>query len=200
MPILAPEPSLFPEALFHRDVSEFSGRRWSVLYARPRQEKSLARQLHEKQIAFFLPLLSKRIRVRKQVVQSQLPVFPGYLFMLGDEAGRLSALRTQRVVTWLDVHDQARIWSDLRQIHRLIDLGLPISPETQLGPGVTVEINAGPLAGMRGVIMKSASGNRFVVKVDFIQRGASVLLDDYTLTPCRTEPNNQASELGGLSV
>jgi len=188
MPILAAEPTLFPETLFHRDAADFAHRRWSVLHTRPRQEKSLARQLHEKQIPFFLPLLAKRVRVRKQIVQSYHPVFPSYMFMLADDEGRLAAQGTRRVATSLDVNNQPQLWSDLRQIHRLIDLGLPIRPEDHLAPGVTVEINAGPLAGLRGVIVKSASGNRFVVKVDFIQRGASVLLDDFTLTPCKREP------------
>jgi transcriptional antiterminator RfaH len=192
MPILAAEPMLFPETLFQRDVADFANRRWSVLHTRPRQEKSLARQLHEKQIAFYLPLLARRVQVRKQVVQSHHPVFSGYLFLLADDEGRLGALGTRRVATALDVNNQERLWSDLRQIHRLIDLGLPICPEDQLAPGVTVEINAGPLAGLRGVIVKSASGNRFVVKVDFIQRGASVLLDDFTLTPCRVKPGDCA--------
>jgi transcription antitermination factor NusG len=188
MPILAAEPTVFPETLFHCDAVDFARQRWSVLHTRPRQEKSLARQLHEKQIAFYLPLISKRVRVRKQVVRSYHPVFPGYLFLLADEEGRLGALGTRRVATSLDVNNQQQLWNDLRQIHRLIDLGLPIRPEDQLAPGVAVEINAGPLAGLRGVIVKSASGNRFVVKVDFIQRGASVLLDDFTLTPCKAEP------------
>lgn len=179
---------LFPETLFQVDEANLAHCRWSVLHTRPRQEKSLARQLHEKQIGFYLPLLSKRIRVRNQVVSSHHPAFPGYLFLLAEEEGRLGAIGTRRVATSLDVHDQERMWNDLRQIHRLIDLGLPIRPEDQLAPGVTVEINAGPLAGLRGVILKSATGKRFVVKVDFIQRGASVLLDDYTLTPCKTEP------------
>jgi transcription antitermination factor NusG len=45
-----------------------------------------------------------------------------------------------------------------------------------------VEITSGPLAGLRGRILRSASGQRFVVQIDFIQRGASVELDDFTLT------------------
>jgi hypothetical protein len=53
----------------------------------------------------------------------------------------------------------------------------PPYPEYQIAPGALVEIHSGPLAGLRGVIVKSATGNRFVVKVEFIQRGASVILD-----------------------
>jgi hypothetical protein len=41
------------------------------------------------------------------------------------------------------------------------------------------------LAGLRGVILKSSSGNRFVVQVNFIQRGASVLVEGNTLERLR---------------
>jgi transcriptional antiterminator RfaH len=74
------------------------------------------------------------------------------------------------------------LWQDLRQIHRLITAGLPITPENRLASGMMVEITSGPLTGLRGRILRSASGQRFVVQIDFIQRGASVELDDFTLT------------------
>jgi hypothetical protein len=35
---------------------------------------------------------------------------------------------------------------------------------------------------MKGTIVRCASGRRFVVEVDFIQQGASVLMDESTLT------------------
>jgi hypothetical protein len=44
-----------------------------------------------------------------------------------------------------------------------------------------VVIRSGPLAGLRGTIVEKAAKRRFVVAVDFIQRGASIVLDDDTL-------------------
>lgn len=187
MPILAAEPTLYPESLFQADASDFLPRRWCVLHTKPRQEKSLARYLHQREMPFYLPLLTRRVRVRKQVVPSYNPVFSGYVFLLAHDEDRLAALGTRRVATSLEVHDQRQLWHDLKQVHRLIDLGLPIRPEDHLAPGVTVQITAGPLNGLRGVIVKSASGNRFLVKVDFIQRGVSVLLDDCALAACPPE-------------
>ena len=182
MPILAQEPALYPEELFD-DPSEFSRMQgwWWVLHARPRQEKSLARQLRNARIPFFLPLIPHRWRSRGQTLTSYNPLFPGYVFLWADRDGRLAALATKRVVRSLEVTDQDRLWQDLRQIRRLITSGAPVSPEHRLVPGAAVEIRSGPLSGLRGKILQGASGRRFVVQVDFIQRGASVLLDDYTL-------------------
>jgi hypothetical protein len=110
-----------------------------------------------------------------------VPLFPGYLFLLGDGEARLHALTTGCVVRSLDVADQQGLWGDLRQIQRLIASGAPVTPEERLAPGMTVEITRGSLAGLHGKIIRAASGHRFVVEVHFIQRGASVLLDDCAL-------------------
>jgi transcriptional antiterminator RfaH len=184
MPILAPEPALFPENLFEAASPEVLERRWCVLHTRPRQEKSLARYLHERDIAFYLPLLTSRVRVRKQVVHSYSPLFASYLFLLANRDDRLIALGTRRVATVIEVSDQAKLWSDLRQVHRLMGSGLPVTAEDRLTPGTPVHIREGPLMGLRGVIVRSVSGNRFIVTVDFIQRGASVMLDDGVLAAC----------------
>jgi transcriptional antiterminator RfaH len=94
---------------------------------------------------------------------------------------RIAALATRRVVQSLEVPNQEGLWQDLQQINRLIASGVPVHPEDRLHPGATVEIRSGPLAGLRGKIVRASSGKRFVVQVDFIQKSASVLLDDFTL-------------------
>jgi transcription antitermination factor NusG len=182
MPVLSAEPELFPECLFDQvELPGSTGRVWRVLHARPRQEKCLARRLYEKQISFYLPLVSRRWLLRGRTMTSYIPLFPGYAFTLADEEERVASLETGRVVRSLDVADQDGLWRDLQQIRRLIASGAAILPEERLVPGTSVEIRSGPLAGLKGRIKRTASGRRFVVQVDFIQQGASVLLDDFAL-------------------
>ncbi len=184
MPILAAEPALFPEDLFEATSADLALRSWWVMHTRPRQEKSLARCLHELGIPFYLPLLSTRVRVRKQIVISYSPLFASYLFLLGRDEERLLAMGTRRVANVIEVKNQQQMWDDLGQLNRLIGSGLRVTAENCLSPGVPVEIREGPLMGLRGVIVRSVSGKRFIVKVDFIQRGASVMLDDAVLSAC----------------
>jgi len=182
MPILPAEPALYPECLFDEDrPPEVAERCWWVLHTRPRQEKRLARHLHTAEIPYFLPLIPRKVRVRARTVLSHLPLFAGYVFLLGTREERLAALASGRVVHTLEVKDQEGLWRDLWQVQRLIATGAPLTPEGQLVPGALVEIRGGPLAGLRGTIIQSVSGRRFLVRVDFIQRGASVLLDDVGL-------------------
>ena len=154
-----------------------------MLHTRPRQEKSLARQLWRGGVPFYLPLTVRRGLIRGAVVESHLPLFTGYLFLLAGPGQRDAALATRRVARAIPVADQEALGRDLGQIYRLIQSGLPLTPEEKIGPGSPVEIRSGPLAGLRGTIIRAATGNRFVVSVDFIQRGASVMLDDYALAP-----------------
>jgi transcriptional antiterminator RfaH len=179
MPILPVEPNLFPTDLFETPATE--GRVWWVLHTKPRQEKSLARDLLLAEIPFYLPLLERKVLVRGKFLQSYIPLFTSYVFLLADQEERVSALATKRVVQSLDVKGQAELWKDLNQVHRLITCGLPVTPEQRLCPGATVEIRTGALAGLKGTIIREAARNRFVVQVDFIQQGASVILDDYVL-------------------
>lgn len=183
MPVCPAEPTFYPAQLFaDAGVPEREGRNWWVVHTRPRQEKSLARQLLQKKVPFFLPVVGQRSFLRNRVVTAHIPLFSSYLFLLGNDKERLAALTTNRIVQTLPVVDQQQMWFDLDQIQRLIESGAPIRPEDQLVAGALVEIQSGPLAGLKGKILRTAAGKRFVVQVDFIQRGASVELDEQVLT------------------
>jgi len=189
MPVLQAESELYPEDLFGADNQpNLSGRVWWVLHTKPRQEKSLARDLVAQQLPFYLPVVGQRSLVRGRVLTSHIPLFPGYLFLLAEGNERIEALTTHRVVRSIPVTDQTELWRDLRQVQRLIATGAPLTAEGRLAPGMEVEIQSGPLAGLRGKILRSATGKRFVVSVNFIQQGASVLLDDFVLLRVKKDP------------
>jgi transcriptional antiterminator RfaH len=186
MPILAAEPDRCPADLFERSADAPS-RSWRVLHSKPRQEKSLARYLHAAGLQYYLPLIARRNRIRGRIITSRVPLFTSYVFLRADPAERVLALASNRVVQVLEVGDQNRLLRDLRQIDTLLGSGAPIAPEARLAPGDEVEVTSGPLAGLSGTIVRTASGRRFVVKVDFIQQGASVMLDDFALIPVGRE-------------
>jgi len=186
VPILPAEPDRYPVRLFDGATDEHeSGRAWFVLHTRPRQEKSLARHLHAAAVPYYLPAIPRRRRFSTRVLTAHMPLFPGYLFLLADREERQSALSSNRVAHAIEVHDQARLWDDLQQIHRLLGAGVPVATESRIAPGTPVEITTGPLAGLCGTVVRTASGRRFVVRVDFIHQGASVMLEDCSLLPLR---------------
>jgi transcription antitermination factor NusG len=184
MPVLPAEPEVFPPDLFAETAPERAGgRSWWVLHTRPRQEKSLARYLHDQQVPYYLPQVKQRLRYVRCQRTVYLPLFPGYLFLLAEKEECLTALSSRRVARSLAVAAQDELWRDLRQVHRLIDSGAPLTPEARLRPGQAVEVRGGPLAGLRGTVLRTASGRRLLVQVNFIQSGASLEVDDLDLVP-----------------
>jgi transcriptional antiterminator RfaH len=183
MPILPPEPALYPDDLFSLDCPAAAGASWSVLHSKPRQEKRLLSDLRERRLPCYLPLVERRLVIRGRPVSSFVPLFEGYVFLLARGDDRLPALATRRVVRTLRVADQQQLWQDLRQVHRLIASGAPLTAQAGLAPGALVEIRCGPLAGLRGRILRTANGCRFIVQVNFIQQGASVVVDEANLAP-----------------
>src|SRR5262245_28908953 len=190
MPILRAEPDHFPEGLFAGSNSaELGSGRWWVVHSKPRQEKSLARWLAVTQIPHYLPTIARRCCIRGRVTTAHIPLFTGYVFLHADHQRRVTALTTNRIVRCLEVADQDRLWDDLCQVNQLIASGLPIIPESRITAGTEVEVVSGPLAGLRGTVVRASSGKRFIVQVDFIQQGASVLIDDYALAPVERMPS-----------
>lgn len=188
MPILPPEPDRYPSDLFDTDSPADSDRVWRVLHTYARQEKSLVRSLFQAQVPYYLPTVAQRRQGPSRVRLSHLPLFPNYVFLLSNAEERVVALATNRVVRAIEVVDQVGLQEDLRQICRLLDAGVPVRPEDRLAPGVAVEVRSGPLAGLRGTIVRTSSGRRFVVQVNFIQQGASVLVEDWNLAAVEEEP------------
>jgi transcriptional antiterminator RfaH len=185
MPLLSLEPFIFPENLLSAPRGDGDPLvRWYVLHTRPRVEKTLARKLLGKQMAFFLPLYQREWRNRGRLFRSYLPLFPGYLFLHGDSQSRTAALETNLVVQALSVDDQAQLAADLARVYHLVLSGKNLAPEDRLTPGSKVEITKGPLAGLEGTILRRGKRLKFFVEVQFLQRAVSAEIESWMLQPC----------------
>jgi transcriptional antiterminator RfaH len=193
MPVLPLEPFVYPNDLFDRAPElEPASRQWWVLHTRPRAEKALARQLLQHGISFFLPLFQRERPFRGRLVTSHLPLFPGYVFLLGDQQARLKALMTNTVAQTLTVTDQQELHTDLTRVYSLMASGAALTPEQRLQPGSWVQITRGPLAGLEGKILRRGKRLTFVIEVHFLQRGASVEIDRWMIEPLDSQPGPPA--------
>jgi transcriptional antiterminator RfaH len=183
MPILAKEPSLYPADLLTDVALSDSERNWWAVYTKPRQEKSLARQLTQAEVPFYLPLLERTSLLKGRKTKSYVPLFGSYLFIFASSEERVKALGTDRIVQTLSVPERDDMTGDLTQIHRLIAEGAPLSVESLLSPGQRVRVKSGALMGVEGVIVSRRGEDRLVIAVRFLQQGVSITIHDYQVEP-----------------
>src|SRR6185436_13190203 len=98
MPILPLEPDLFPESLLDEQSLHGTDMSWWAMYTLARREKELMRRLRSLGIAHYSPLVKHRTRSPGgRTRESYLPLFAGYVFVLGDGQQRQLALTTHCV-------------------------------------------------------------------------------------------------------
>ena len=181
MSTLAETPSVFPPTLLTETRLDAPQRQWSVIYAKARQEKALARDMFANEIPYYLPMAKKTSIYGKRRITTQLPLFPGYLFFHGTEGERVKVLQTNRTSRILPVDDSVDLHCDLLWLEQMIASGMPLTVENQLTAGHRVRIRRGPLAGLEGTVLIRRGISRLLVSVDFLQQGASVAIDDHLL-------------------
>jgi hypothetical protein len=180
MPILPAEPETFPEDLWDSDLIRSENVRWWCLHTKPRQEKATARHLLDRRIGYYLPQVPRVGRTPgRRKIRSMMPLFPCYVFLLGDEYQRLEAFRGGTLVNVLEVADQPCLVRDLRQIHQMLASGLPVALEPTHPVGARVRIASGPLTGVVGAVIRRGPRDRFVAIVNFLSSGAVVDLEDW---------------------
>jgi transcriptional antiterminator RfaH len=198
MPLLPLEPYVFPSDLLKPADTTKNGikvegpdtRVWWAVHTKPRAEKALARKFHGAGLHFFLPLGKKEWQSRGRLLSSFVPLFPGYIFLCGDDQARLEALQTNQVARLIPVTDGPQLINDLIRVHRMMQADLTLTPEERLQPGMPVRIVEGPLMGMEGKIIQRGRRLCFIVEVHFLQRGVSVEIDAKVIRPLeeRTTP------------
>src|SRR5688572_21023938 len=128
MPLLAREADIFPDDLLeHPLLGEEPDQSWWALYSLPRREKELMRQLGNRSIPFYGPVVSKRGRSPTGRVRTAfVPLCSSYVIVYGNIEARYDSMTTNCVARWVEVPNSRELTRDLRQIRQLILSGLPL--------------------------------------------------------------------------
>ncbi|PHR87472.1 MAG: antitermination protein NusG [Blastopirellula sp.] len=181
MPILRAEPNIYPENLLAEEDISGLNRSWKAVYTKSRQEKALARHLHQTEVPFFLPLIPKDNLIRGKQVRSLLPLFTNYAFMFCTDIERVTAMKSNRIISILDVEDEQQLVTDLNQINQLIVADVPLSIESQISTGQMVRIKSGAFEGFEGTVIDRTKKTRLLIAVNYLQQGVSIEIEDYML-------------------
>ena len=178
MPILAQEPDIFPDSLLDTPVDSPDDS-WFAMYTLARQEKELMRKLRPLKIAHYGPMIQQRKRSPQgRIRTSYVPLFTGYVFIRGDEVARYNAVSTGCISRCLPVTEYEELIEDLRRIRQLVLNGAEVRPEPKPLVGRMAMVKNGAMKGLKGTITKTLSHHRLTVLVNFMQQGASVIVDE----------------------
>ncbi len=177
MPVLEHEPAVWPADLFARSPKFPGPQQWCAYHVRPRTEKAVARHLRRHDIAYYLPQIERQRRYQRRLVRSRLVLFPGYVFILSGDHEAARRIEYKGIIRSLAINDQQQFDGELRDIHRLIESGQPLTREERLQTGSQARIIRGPLAGLCGQVVRNKRGQKFVLQVQFLQQGVSVAID-----------------------
>jgi transcription antitermination factor NusG len=172
-------PILWPQV---QSIRDFDGQ-WWVAHTRSRNEKALAHDLVAKNVSYFLPMTLKVSRRSHRTFKSLLPLFTSYLFFCGHENERIELLKTNRVVSLLEVTDQDELVRELVRIEQAIRAGAPLVPHKYIEKGQWCRVIAGPLLGLEGIVVQTRSNTRLVLQIDMLGQAASVEIDIDMIEP-----------------
>ncbi|MCU1309746.1 MAG: transcription antitermination protein nusG [Candidatus Angelobacter sp.] len=153
-------------------------RRWYAAYTLPRHEKLVTHQLAQKSVECYLPLYEAIHRWKDRRARVQMPLFPGYVFVQIPLSERLKVLEIASVLNIVSFKGQAAPLPE-GEIEALRNaLGYrKAEPYPYLAVGRRVHVNAGPLQGLEGIVVRRKGDWRIVVTLDSIMQSVALEVD-----------------------
>ena len=153
---------------------------WFALHIRIYKNDSVEASLRNKGFEVFAPSYMARRVVAGRERQIPAPLFQGYMFCSLDAAERLPVLTIPGVIKILGTRTALTVIpaEEIETIRRAIASGLPLEPFDLLQPGEPVEVQSGPLAGIRGEVVYHKGRHRVVIRITALNdRAVSVEMD-----------------------
>jgi transcription antitermination factor NusG len=152
---------------------------WFGLRTRSNHEKLAATALSGKGYEHYLPTYKTQKRWSDRVVESDRPLFPGYVFCRFDPKLRLPILTTPGVVSVIGFgNDPAPIDDqEIEAVRKVLRSGLATEPCPFLREGQRIRVKCGSMEGVEGILVKKKKDLRMVISVVMLQRSMSVEVD-----------------------
>ena len=160
-------------------------RLWYALHVRSRFEKPVLAQLEGKGYEAFLPTYTSVRRWSDRTKSVTLPLFPNYIFCRFDVHARLPILVTPGVnfVVGAGKSPTAVDDNEIAALRYLLDSEVAPQPWPYIGVGETVQVVAGPLCGLTGIVLRTKGCDRLIVSISLLMRSVAVEVDRRHIEP-----------------
>ena len=154
-------------------------KQWIVVRSKPRSEKVAHNELVKKNIEAYLPLLKERRKWSDRKKWVEFPLFSSYLFARIDIKDSIFVLQARGVNTIVKFGKQIAIVQNsvIEAIRLAMEGGYELEPVEYFVEGNIVEVVAGPMKGVKGIVAKLKGQNRLIIKIDAIQQALSIQIE-----------------------
>lgn len=152
---------------------------WYGVRTRSNHEKMAAVSLANKGFDQYLPTYRSRRRWSDRTVETEQPLFPGYVFCRFDAKKRLPIITTPGVVSVVGFGTEPAPIDDaeIEAVQMILRSGLATEPCPFLREGQRIRVKRGSLEGLEGLLIKKKNDWRIVVSVNLLQRSVTVEID-----------------------
>ena len=161
--------------------------RWYALYTRSRFEKKMLSELTDRRIEVFLPMREVLSRWKDRKKRIWIPLFPGYIFVnhVDTPENRFRILNISGAVRFVGFEGHANPVPEeqILSVRKFLEASIAADPYPYVQVGTHVEVIAGPLKGIRGILVEKRGRFRFVIQVDLIRQAVSVEIDASDVRP-----------------
>jgi transcription antitermination factor NusG len=160
---------------------------WFAVQTRPRYEKKVSSELHEKGIKTFLPLSSAMHQWSDRRRLVHVPLFSGYVFVNipASLGARICVLRTNGVLNFVGVRNMGVPIpdSEIEAVRAVVEERVAFEPYPYLKVGQRVCIRGGSLDGLSGVLTAVNGDQSLIISVNLIQRSIAMRIEGYRVEP-----------------
>ena len=159
-------------------MNDRSGRQWYALQTKPRHEKVVRDTLQRSGLELLLPIARylRQWSDRKKWIEA--PLFSGYCFARFSLEERAIVQQSSGVIRIVGVTAPEPIPDDeIEAVRKLTACQLPCESCQDVVEDTPVEVIRGPLAGVKGCLIRKAGQHHLVIRVRLIQQAASVHID-----------------------
>ena len=152
-------------------------KKWYALYVKSRSEKKVAIELEAEGIEFYLPLEKKLKQWSDRKKWVEEPLFRSYIFVHVHQKDYYRALYVQGAVKYISFEGKAVVVPP-QQIeaikYYLAEVDPVVHQQQDWKEGNEVEVMAGKLTGLHGILVQAKGKNYVKVQIDVV--GSSITL------------------------
>jgi transcription antitermination factor NusG len=160
---------------------------WYALYTRSRFEKKMLSELTDRDVEVFLPMREVISRWKDRKKRIWIPLFAGYIFVnhIDTPENRYRILNIPGAVRFVghEGHAEQIPEDQILSVRRFLEASISVDSYPYMQVGTRVEVIAGPLKGIQGILVEKRGRFRFVLQVDLIRQAVSVEIDASDVRP-----------------